>query len=79
VKLVTVWLVRDPTTRSTLEDILWEQEVARLDRYILGSPTNAWTSENHAVYATREEAEEDARARFAKMRERLAQMGRDGR
>jgi hypothetical protein len=66
-KLRTVWVVRNPTFRSELADICWEQEIARLDRYILGSPSNAWAEENHVLYTSQEEAEADARARFARM------------
>jgi hypothetical protein len=76
VKLSKVWLVRDPSRTSTLVDICWEQEVARLDRYVLGSPGNAWTNENHAMFATEKEAKEEAGKRLALLAERYAQIAR---
>ena len=61
---------------ATIDDIFWEQEVANLDRYILGSPQHAWTNENHAMFATEKEAKEEARKRFAELGERYAQIAR---
>lgn len=63
--LITVWVVRDPSPRSTMSDICWPQRVATLDRYILGCPAGAWAGERHTVYLTKEAAESDARKRLA--------------
>ena len=71
--LAKVWVVKDPSNSSTLDNIFWEQEVSHLDSYILGSPEGSWTKENHAICATREEAEAEARARFTRLAERFAQ------
>ena len=71
--LARVWLVKDPRKSSTLNDIFWEQDVASLNRYILGDP-HAWTEENHAICVTREEAETEARARFKQIAERFAEI-----
>ena len=72
--LAKVWVVKDPSNSSTLEDIFWEQEVAHLDRCVLGSPEGAWTKENHAICVTREEAEAEARARFTRLAAQFAQV-----
>jgi len=64
VKIETLWIVRDASKTATLEDICFETKTSRLGRYVAGSPRDAWKTENHALYATREEAEVDARARL---------------
>lgn len=64
-KLTKVWIVRDPDgNKSMMCDILFEQEIARLDFYIMGSPNGAWQHENHTVYTEYEEAYWDARIRL---------------
>lgn len=71
--LAKVWVVRDPSNSSALEDVCFELEVARLDRYILGAP-DAWSREHHAIFVTREEADVEARARFKQLAERFAEI-----
>lgn len=65
-KLETLWIVKNATKHSTLEDCLFQQEVARVDLYVLGSPRNAWRTEAHTVYTTREEALADAKERLTR-------------
>jgi hypothetical protein len=68
-KLETVWLVRDPAPDSVFEDVCWEQEVERLGDYVFGSGQFVWARERTAMYTRRQEAEADARARLAKVKE----------
>jgi hypothetical protein len=69
VKLDTVWLVRDPSPISVIEDICWGQEVRRLERYVWGSGQGVWEAERTTMYSDREEAMADAKARLAAMKE----------
>jgi hypothetical protein len=65
VRLDAIWLVRDPSPLSTLEDICWEQKVDRLADYIFGSGPGVWRQEQTTIYTTRAEAEADAVTRLA--------------
>lgn len=67
-KLDTVWLVRDPSPISVIEDICWEQEVRRLGCYVWGSGQGVWEAERTTMYSDREEAMADAKARLASMK-----------
>ncbi|MGO8992692.1 MAG: hypothetical protein ACLQVI_05150 [Polyangiaceae bacterium] len=64
-KLAKVWMVRDATPVSTLEDICWEQDVARLGRYVWGSGQGVWEAERTTFYTDKGEALADAKARLA--------------
>jgi hypothetical protein len=68
-KLVTVWMVRDPSPKSLLEDIVWEQDVARLGRYVWGSGQGVWEAERTTLYTDEGEAMADAKARLAQREE----------
>jgi hypothetical protein len=63
-KIEKVWLVRNPTAVSTLEDICWEQEVCRLGRYVWGSGQGVWEEEETTMFVDETEARADARARL---------------
>jgi hypothetical protein len=67
-KLTTVWIVRDPNELCELVDIVWEQKVDGLDRYILGGEHGTWVRERHTVYADRDEAVADAIRRLVRIR-----------
>jgi hypothetical protein len=67
-KLEAVWLVRDPSPISEIEDICWPQDVRRLGRYVFGAGQGVWESERTTMYTDREEAFADARARLAAMK-----------
>jgi hypothetical protein len=64
-KLASVYIVRDPSPRSTLADILFCLRVDAIENYIRGCRVGAWADEHHTVYTTEAEAETDARARMA--------------
>jgi hypothetical protein len=66
VKLTTVYVVRDPGSTSTLADIVWCCSTEWLARYIAGCGVEAWAAEQHTLWTTAVEADEDARARMAK-------------
>jgi hypothetical protein len=55
-KLDKVWIVRDPSTRSELEDVVFEMDVARLGDYVLGCPPGAWRGEQHTLFTEKDEA-----------------------
>lgn len=66
--LATVWIVRDPSSTSTLRDILHEQDVLGLSDYIHGaemSRRGAWVVEDHKVYTDHVAALKDATERLA--------------
>lgn len=69
-KLATIFLVRNPSEISVLEDCFSETTVARLADYIRGSEAihgqRVWTEENTTIYTERGEAIEDAKKRIAK-------------
>jgi hypothetical protein len=65
-KLETIWVVIDPTPRSTLDEIFFEEEVCRLGDYIIGSGPGTWLREHTSLYTTREEALKDAQGRIRK-------------
>jgi len=64
--LRSVWIVCDPTSTSTLNDIIWQQDVAWLDNYARGCSADAWRRENHTLYLDAEAARADATARLAR-------------
>ena len=66
-KLEKLWLVRNSSAVSTLEDICWEQEVGRLGLYVWGSGQGAWEREKTTVYTDRDEAVADAMARLERL------------
>jgi hypothetical protein len=64
-KLAKVWMVRDPSPNSVLEDVCWEQDVTRLGRYVWGSGQGVWEEERTSLYTDEGEAMADAKARLA--------------
>jgi len=56
------WIVEDPLRASELGDIWWETSLAGLERQFRGG----WTTERRpTLHTSRDEAEQDARARLA--------------
>jgi hypothetical protein len=68
-KLAKVWIVRDPSPNSVVEDVCWEQDVARLGRYVWGSGQGVWEAERTTLYTDEGEAMADAKARLARRAE----------
>jgi len=75
-RLTKVWIVRDPSARSELADVLWQQSVGTLDHYIHGCPDRAWQTERHAVYTDLDEALADALSRLAAKQPELVEQHR---
>ena len=65
-KLAKVWIVRDPSAHSEIEDICWEQNVVRLGDYVWGSGQGTWQKERTTLYTDESEAMADAKARLAR-------------
>jgi len=59
------WVVTDPTSASTLVDILFETTLAGLERQFKGGLTIA---ENPTIFTDRAEAEMEARTRMIALR-----------
>ena len=59
-KLTTVWLVRDPSEDSVIEDVLWETSMLGLFYNARGSLPGDWTLKHTEVYTTEAEARADA-------------------
>jgi hypothetical protein len=66
-KLAKVWMVRDPSPNSVIEDVCWEQDVTRLGRYVWGSGQGVWEAERTTFYTDEKEAMADAKARLARV------------
>jgi hypothetical protein len=64
-KIVRLWIVRDPSPVSTLVDIVFETTPAKLPNYIRGCQPGDWEGERHAMYTEESAAMADARARLA--------------
>jgi hypothetical protein len=67
-KLTTVWIVRDPTPMSELQDIVWEQLIERLDRYVFGAGPHQWSGEDHTMFTDKDEAVGEATGRLVRVR-----------
>lgn len=74
-KLSHLWMVIDPepgSTRTTLADLYWHQDIATLPRQIFGGGVpRYWTDRNLAFYLDGTEAERDAKRRLTNHRKSL--------
>lgn len=59
-RLEEVWVVRDPSPLSVLEDILFKATPNELARVVLGSGLDTWVFENHTFYDNADDARADA-------------------
>ncbi len=67
-RISRVWVVRDPTTESTLADIMFEVDPssATMENYIRGGAHGDWAREKHDLFTSKGEAEREAKRRLAK-------------
>lgn len=63
-RLDQIWIVRDPTGMSTIEDIVFAADPNRLAQVVLGTGLDRWVSENHVFYADEASARADAAHRL---------------
>ena len=63
--MTELWVVRDGAPCAVREDRIWRATPAGLAAYLRGCPDGAWSSERHALHATRGSAESDLGARLA--------------
>lgn len=76
----TVWVVRNPTPGSTLDDVIWKQDLDGLGDYACGAGPGTWSREMHSIYTDETEATADAEARLAAVARGLTLVRRrDGR
>ena len=66
-RLARVWVVRDPTSESTLADILLsiDPSSAELENYMRGGAHGDWAKERHDMYLSKAEATREAKRRLA--------------
>ena len=64
-RIEKLWIVRDPTAESTLDDVLSGVPVDRLPYLVLGTGAQVWRDENTTLYTEKSEALRDALARLA--------------
>ncbi|MGH7295302.1 MAG: hypothetical protein ACRELB_10225 [Polyangiaceae bacterium] len=67
-KLEVLWIVRDPNAQSELADVVFKANVRRLDHYMLGCPSGAWSGEQHTVFTERDEAVAEGIRRLVRVR-----------
>ena len=68
-KINTLWVVRNPTPRSILVDVLYRVDSPNeLARIVVGTGASLWAEEHTTLYTTEKEALADAKARLAKVR-----------
>jgi len=65
-KITKIWVVRDPSPVSEIDDILFEVDVDRLMRIFMGTGQAQWRNENTTLYTEAGEAKKDAKARMQK-------------
>lgn len=59
-----IWVVRDPTSISTLEDIWWETTPRDVADYVVGTGRDQWRRENTTFHDSQASALVDAKARL---------------
>jgi hypothetical protein len=63
-----IWVVRDPTSISTLEDIWWETTPRDVANYVVGTGGSRWREENTTFHDSPSSALADAKARLKKLK-----------
>lgn len=59
-----MWLVRNATERSELQEVVWKTSLTELVAYVVGIGLDAWHSDQSIIYDNESEALEDARGRM---------------
>jgi hypothetical protein len=74
-ELKSVWMVRDWTNNMEyLHDMVWEEDIDRLPRYILGGG-NSWWDEHTKLFTDEQSAMADFERRMKPIDRRMAQKG----